>query len=249
MMNLEGKVAIITGGASGIGSAISLKLASLGAKIVINYHSSEAKAKSLVELVESNGGQALAIKANISLFEEANMLVEKTIETFGHVDILVNNAGITKDNLIMRMSEDDFDQVMGTNLKGAWNMSKHVSKYMAKARSGKIINITSISGLIGNAGQTNYSASKAGLVGLTMSLAKELAKRNIFVNAIAPGFINTSMTEKLPLEVIEKFKEQIPLSRLGEVDDIANVVSFLASDLSNYMTGQVIRVDGGLVMG
>ncbi|MDD3123039.1 MAG: 3-oxoacyl-[acyl-carrier-protein] reductase [Candidatus Izemoplasmatales bacterium] len=248
-MNLKGKVAIVTGGASGIGKAISLKLASLGANIVINYHSSEANANSLVKFIESTGGHALAVKANISLFEEANMLVEKTIEFFGHVDILVNNAGITKDNLIMRMTEDDFDLVIDTNLKGAWNMSKHVSKYMAKARFGKIINITSVSGLIGNAGQTNYSSSKAGLVGLTMSLARELAKRNIYVNAIAPGFINTNMTDKLPVEVIDKFKEQIPLSRLGEVDDVANAVSFLASDLSNYMTGQVIRVDGGLVMG
>ncbi|MBU0997763.1 MAG: 3-oxoacyl-[acyl-carrier-protein] reductase [Firmicutes bacterium] len=248
-MNLEGKVAIVTGGANGIGRAISLALSEHGAKVVVNYNSSENLAVSLQDEIKELGNECLIVQANIGSLEQCNSLVEAAISHFGHVDILVNNAGITKDNLIMRMTEDDFDQVIETNLKGAWNMSKLVSRYMTKQRSGKIVNITSVSGLVGNAGQTNYSASKAGLVGLTMSLAKELAKRNINVNAIAPGFIETAMTGKLPEEVVSKYLENIPLSRLGEVKDIASTVLFLVSDYSKYITGQVIRVDGGLVMG
>jgi len=248
-MNLEGKVAIVTGGANGIGRAISLALSAQGATVVVNYNSSETLAISLQEEIKSQGQECLIVQANIGLFEQATALVEAAVSQFGHVDILVNNAGITKDNLIMRMSEDDFDSVIETNLKGAWNMSKLVSRYMTKQRSGKIVNITSVSGLVGNAGQTNYSASKAGLVGLTMSLAKELAKRNINVNAIAPGFIETAMTGKLPEEVVSKFIENIPLSKLGQVEDIAATVIFLVSEHSKYITGQVIRVDGGLVMG
>ncbi len=248
-MNLEGKVAIVTGGANGIGRAISLALSAQGATVVVNYNSSETLAISLQEEIKSQGQECLIVQANIGLFEQATALVEAAVSQFGHVDILVNNAGITKDNLIMRMSEDDFDSVIETNLKGAWNMSKLVSRYMTKQRSGKIVNITSVSGLVGNAGQTNYSASKAGLVGLTMSLAKELAKRNINVNAIAPGFIETAMTGKLPEEVVSKFIENIPLSKLGQVEDIAATVLFLVSEHSKYITGQVIRVDGGLVMG
>lgn len=248
-MNLEGKVAIVTGGANGIGRAISLALSEHGAKVVVNYNSSENLAVSLQDEIKELGNECLIVQANIGSLEQCNSLVEAAISHFGHVDILVNNAGITKDNLIMRMTEGDFDQVIETNLKGAWNMSKLVSRYMTKQRSGKIVNITSVSGLVGNAGQTNYSASKAGLVGLTMSLAKELAKRNINVNAIAPGFIETAMTGKLPEEVVSKYLENIPLSRLGEVKDIASTVLFLVSEHSKYITGQVIRVDGGLVMG
>jgi len=249
MINLLDKVALVSGGASGIGRTISLELAKAGAMVVINYHSSEAKAIALVNEIIGFGGNAIAVCANVALFTESLRLVESTIEKYGKIDILVNNAGITKDNLIMRMSESDFDEVLDTNLKGAWNLSKHTAKYMTKARSGKIINITSVSGIIGNAGQSNYSASKAGLIGLTLSLARELSKRNITVNAIAPGFIHTAMTDALPEEVVTKFKDQIPLSRLGETIDVANVVLFLASDMANYMTGQVLRIDGGLVMG
>lgn len=248
-MNLQGKVVIISGGASGIGATISLELAKKNATVVINYNHSQAKAFALVNEIINFGGSAIAIQADVSDFTEASRLVDTTIEKFGKVDILINNAGITKDNLILRMSESDFDEVMDTNLKGAWNLSKHVAKYMTKARSGKIINITSVSGIIGNAGQTNYSASKAGLIGLTLSLARELSKRNILVNAVAPGFIHTSMTDALPEETVARFAEQIPLNRLGETQDVAQVVLFLASDMANYMTGQVLRVDGGLVMG
>lgn len=248
-MSLEGKVAIVTGGASGIGRAISLKLAREGAILVANYNSSEKLAVSLQEEISSFGGESMIVQANIGSFSDAERLVETAFEKYGRIDILINNAGITRDNLIMRMTEDDFDQVIQTNLKGAWTMSKLVSKTMAKQRSGKIVNITSVSGLVGNAGQTNYSASKAGLVGLTMSLAKELAKRGINVNAIAPGFIETPMTLKLPEEVVQKYLEVIPMQRLGDVDDIANVVKFLVSEESKYITGQVFRVDGGLVMG
>jgi len=248
-VNFEQQVVVITGGASGIGKALSLAFAKHGATVVINYNHSQTSAQSLLSEIEAFGGKATIFQADVSSFEQSAALVESVIQSYGKIDCLINNSGITKDNLLMRMTEEDFDQVIDVNLKGAWNMCKHASRYMIKARKGKIINISSVSGLIGNAGQTNYSASKAGLIGLTMSLARELAKRNIQVNAIAPGFIETNMTKSLPEEVISKFMEQIPLSRLGSVDDVAGVALFLASNLSDYMTGQTLRVDGGMVMG
>jgi 3-oxoacyl-[acyl-carrier protein] reductase len=247
-MKLNDKVAIVTGGATGIGRAITLKLASLGATVVINYNSSSQKAEQLVEEISSNGGKAKAFQANIADFNQAEGLIKQTVEAFGKVDILVNNAGITKDTLILRMKEQDFDSVIDVNLKGTWNCCKHAAKVMSKARQGKIVNISSVVGLIGNAGQTNYCASKAGVIGLTKSLARELAKRGVNVNAVAPGFIETKMTESLSDEIKKEYSKNIPLSRLGQGTDIANAVSFLVSDLANYITGQVLNVDGGLVM-
>ncbi|HEY8436857.1 MAG TPA: 3-oxoacyl-[acyl-carrier-protein] reductase [Haloplasmataceae bacterium] len=247
-MNLEGKVAIVTGGAKGIGAAISQKLAELGATVIINYHSSSAQAEALVETIRGKGGRAKAYPCDVSDFEMAKAFVEEVIQDFGKIDILVNNAGITRDTLLLRMSEEDFDRVIDTNLKGAWNMAKHVSRYMMKARYGKIINIASVVGLIGNIGQANYVASKAGLIGLTKALAKELASRNILVNAIAPGFIQTDMTAVLSDEMKERIMQNIALGRLGSPEDVADAVCFLASDRANYITGQVLNVCGGLVM-
>ncbi len=248
-MNLTGKVAIVTGGAKGIGKDIVKTLAQNGAFVVINYNTSSESAISLQNELKELGHNVLLVKANIGKYGDAEYLVNETMKVYNKIDIVVNNAGITKDNLILRMSEDDFDQVIETNLKGAWNVSKHVVKVMSKQKYGKVINISSISGLIGNIGQTNYSASKAGLIGLSMSLAREFAKRNICVNVVAPGFIETDMTKALSEEVSQHFLNQIPMNRFGTTKDIANMVLFLASDYSNYITGQVFRVDGGLVMG
>ncbi|HHW99921.1 MAG TPA: 3-oxoacyl-[acyl-carrier-protein] reductase [Acholeplasmataceae bacterium] len=247
-MDLKGKVAIVTGGATGIGRAIVQKLASLGATVVINYNSSKTASEELVNELTSQGHTVDCIQANVSKFAEAEKLINYTVEKFGRVDILVNNAGITRDNLIMRMNEEDFDQVIEVNLKGVWNLSKHVSRVMMKQRSGKIINISSVVAIMGNVGQSNYCASKAGVIGLTKSLARELAKRNITVNAVAPGFIKTKMTDVLDEKIVDQIANNIPLSRLGEPSDIANVVAFLASPLADYITGQVLNVDGGLVM-
>jgi 3-oxoacyl-[acyl-carrier protein] reductase len=247
-MGLNNKVAIVTGGGTGIGKQISLQLAEQGAKVAIVYNSSSTDANSVVELIKQRGGQAEAIKADVASFDDSEKAVDYVVEKFGAVDILVNNAGVTADGLIMRMKEEDFDKVISVNLKGAWNFCKHVVKYMAKQRQGKIINISSVVGIMGNAGQTNYSASKAGVIGLTKSLAREVAKRGVCVNAIAPGFIKTKMTETLSQAIIEQYASNIPMSRLGDVEDIANLAVFLASEKSNYITGQVINVDGGLVM-
>jgi len=211
-MNLEGKVAIVTGGATGIGKQIVKKLASLGATVVINYNSSASKSVELVNELNNQGLKADCVQANISDFNQAQKLIEFAIEKHGRLDILVNNAGITADNLIMRMEESDFDKVIEVNLKGTWNCCKHASRYMTKQRSGKIINISSVVGIMGNAGQTNYCASKAGVIGLTKSLARELAKRNICVNAVAPGFIKTKMTENLNDAVVEQISSNIPMS-------------------------------------
>jgi 3-oxoacyl-[acyl-carrier protein] reductase len=247
-MNFEGKVAIVTGGASGIGRAISIKLAELGATVVVNYNSSSKAALELVEELTALGKKVDAIAANVADFNDSKKLIDYAVEKFGRLDILVNNAGITSDNLIMRMSEADFDKVININLKGTWNCSKHALKYMVKERSGKIINISSVAGLVGNAGQSNYSASKAGVIGMTKSLAREVAKRNININAIAPGFIKTKMTEVLSEDIQSQLLNNIPMARLGEAEDVSNLVAFLASSLSNYITGQVINVDGGMVM-
>lgn len=247
-MDLTGKIAIVTGGATGIGRGIVQKLASLGATVVINYNSSRDASEELVNELKGQGHNAECVQANVAKFEDAEKLINFTVEKFGRVDILVNNAGITKDNLIIRMDESDFDKVIEVNLKGTWNMAKHASKVMMKQRSGKIVNIASVVALMGNVGQSNYVASKAGVIGLTKSLARELAKRNVNVNAVAPGFIKTKMTEILDEKIKEQISNNIPLARLGEANDIANAVAFLVSEESNYITGQVINVDGGLVM-
>ena len=245
---LKDKVAIVTGGTRGIGRAIALKLADHGANIVINYRNSDKEAEELKAILEEKGVKVLTVKCDISNFEDSKNLMYKCKEVFGKIDILVNNAGITKDTLIMRMKEEDFDNVIDVNLKGTFNCAKHASAIMLKQRFGKIINMTSVVGIAGNAGQVNYSASKAGVIGLTKSLAKELGSRGITVNAVAPGFINTDMTASLSEKVKEEASKNIPLKRLGDPEDVANLVGFLASDAANYITGQVINVDGGMVM-
>ncbi|HII4453084.1 TPA: 3-oxoacyl-[acyl-carrier-protein] reductase [Clostridium perfringens] len=245
---LKDKVAIVTGGTRGIGRAIALKLADNGANIVINYRNSDKEAEELKAILEEKGVKVLTVKCDISNFEDSKNLMDKCKEVFGKIDILVNNAGITKDTLIMRMKEEDFDNVIDVNLKGTFNCAKHASAIMLKQRFGKIINMTSVVGIAGNAGQVNYAASKAGVIGLTKSLAKELGSRGITVNAVAPGFINTDMTASLSEKVKEEASKNIPLKRLGDPEDVANLVGFLASDAANYITGQVINVDGGMVM-
>lgn len=245
---LKGKCAIVTGGGRGIGKAIALKLAEQGANIVINYRNSEKEAEELVNAIDEMGGSALAIKADVSKFDEAEKLIKGAQEKFGAVDILVNNAGITKDNLMLRMKEEDFDNVIAVNLKGCFNCIKHVSSVMLKQKSGRIINISSVIGLVGNAGQANYAASKAGILGLTKSVAKELGSRGITVNAIAPGYIETDMTDGLPQKVKDTIMESVPLKRIGKTSDVADLAAFLASDSASYITGQVINVDGGMVV-
>ncbi|WAM30884.1 3-oxoacyl-[acyl-carrier-protein] reductase [Caldicellulosiruptor naganoensis] len=248
MQLLKDKVALITGASRGIGRAIALKFGQNGANVVINYSSSESQAQTLKEEIEKLGVKALTIKCDVSNSEEVNAMFSQIEKEFGRLDILVNNAGITKDGLILRMNEEDFDKVIAINLKGAFLCAKAASKMMVKQREGNIINISSVVGIIGNVGQTNYAASKAGIIGLTKSLAKELASRNIRVNAIAPGFIKTDMTEVLSDKVKEMMLSSIPLGRFGEAEEVANVALFLASNLSSYITGQVIVVDGGMVM-
>lgn len=245
---LKGKNAIVTGASRGIGRAIALKLASLGANVVINYRSSEEEAISLKEEISKFGVDTLIIKGDISNSEDVNTLITQTKEKFGKIDIMVNNAGITKDTLILRMKEEDFDKVIDVNLKGVFNCLKEISPIMIKQKSGRIINISSVIGLVGNAGQVNYAASKAGVLGMTKSLAKELGGRGITVNAVAPGFIETDMTETLGDKFKEEAKKTIPLKRLGSAEDVAAAVAFLASDDASYITGQVLNVDGGMVM-
>lgn len=245
---LKGKVAIVTGAAKGIGRAIALKLASLGADVVVNYRSNSSAVDSLLEEIKALGASAEGFQADVSKFEEAEALITFTKEKFGKVDFLVNNAGITKDTLMLRMTESDFDSVINVNLKGTFNCIKNVVPIMVKQRSGKIVNISSIIGITGNAGQANYAASKAGVIGLTKSVAKELGGRGITVNAIAPGFIETDMTEVLSDAVKDGIKNNIPLKKLGKSEDVANLVGFLLSSEADYITGQVIAVDGGLAM-
>lgn len=247
-MQLKGKTAIVTGGARGIGRAIAMTLAAAGANIVINYSSSSKAADEVVEEAKKLGVSALAVKADVSNNEEIENLVKQVLNSFSSIDILVNNAGITRDNLLIRMSEEDFQDVLDINLKGAFICTKHVSKVMMKQRSGKIVNIASVVGVMGNAGQSNYAASKAGLIGFTKSVAKEIAKRGINVNAVAPGYIQTDMTASLPDKVKEEFMNGIPLARAGSAQDVANAVLFLSSEYSDYITGQVIHIDGGMVM-
>jgi 3-oxoacyl-[acyl-carrier protein] reductase len=245
---LKGKCAIVTGAGRGLGRAIALKLAELGANIVVNYRNSEKEAEELIQDIEAKGVEALMVKADVSSFEQCEGLIKAAVEKFGKIDILVNNAGITKDTLLLRMKEEDFDKVIDINLKGCFNTTKHVSSVMLKQKFGRIINISSVIGLVGNAGQSNYAASKAGIIGFTKACAKELGSRGITVNAVAPGFIETEMTEVLSDKLKEATINSIPLKRFGSPTDVANLVAFLAADESAYITGQVINVDGGMVM-
>jgi 3-oxoacyl-[acyl-carrier protein] reductase len=245
---LSGKTAVVTGASRGIGRAIAIKLAKLGANVVLNYRNSVGGVQEVVKEIEELGAKALAIQCDISSYSGVENMMKKCIEEFGSVDILVNNAGITKDGLLMRMKEDDFDSVINTNLKGAFNCTRHVSAIMLKQRSGRIINISSVCGLTGNAGQVNYSAAKAGIIGMTKAVAREFASRGITCNAVAPGYIGTDMTGVLPDKVKDAIMCTIPLKRLGCPEDVANVVAFLASEEASYITGQVLNVDGGMVM-
>ncbi|KAB2337470.1 3-oxoacyl-[acyl-carrier-protein] reductase [Cytobacillus depressus] len=247
-MKLEGKIALVTGASRGIGREIALELARQGADIAVNYSGSEERANQVVAEIKEMGRNAIAIKCDVSNSESVANMVKETVDSFGKLDILVNNAGITRDNLLMRMKEDEWDDVMNINLKGVFLCTKAVTRQMMKQRNGRIINISSIVGVSGNPGQANYVAAKAGVIGLTKTSAKELSTRGITVNAVAPGFITTDMTEKLPEDVKEQMLKQIPLARFGEPADIANVVVFLASEDSRYMTGQTLHVDGGMVM-
>lgn len=245
---LTGKVALVTGASRGIGRAIALHLAEHGADVAVNYAGSEAAAGEVVAAIEAMGRKAIKLRADVSSYQESEELVKQTIEKLGKIDILVNNAGITRDNLIMRMKEEEFDQVIATNLKGVFNCVKAVTRPMMKQRSGRIINISSVVGVLGNPGQANYVAAKAGVIGLTKATARELSTRGITVNAVAPGFIETDMTDKLSAEMREQMLKQIPLERLGQPEEIAKVVRFLASDDASYMTGQTLHVDGGMYM-
>lgn len=243
---LKNKIAVVTGASRGIGREIAKKLAEKGAVVIVNYNGSAAKAEAVVAEITAAGGQAEAVQCNVSDFQAAGELMDYVVKQYGRVDILVNNAGITRDNLLMKMSEEDFDAVINTNLKGAFNCIKSISRQMLKQKGGRIVNISSVSGVMGNAGQANYSASKAGVIGLTKAVARELATRGITCNAVAPGFIETEMTEVLSDSVKEAVTGQIPMKKFGQTSDVANLVAFLASDEAGYITGQVVCVDGGM---
>lgn len=242
------KVALITGAARGIGKEIAMTLAEAGFDIALNYRTKTDELVELKNSIEENKVKCLMVQGDVSKFEDTERIAKETMEEFGKIDVLVNNAGITRDTLLLRMKQEDFINVIDVNLVGTFNMTKNVAGYMMKARQGKIINVSSVVGVSGNAGQSNYSASKAGIIGFTKSLAKELASRNILVNAVAPGFIGTDMTNVLKEDVKEKILEQIPLNRIGNAKEVANVIKFLASDESSYITGQVINIDGGMIM-
>ena len=244
----KGKNVVVTGGSRGIGRAIAIEFGKRGANVVINYVSSDAEAEKVAEEIKSLGGNAILVKGDVSSFEEGKKLIDETVKVFGTIDILINNAGITKDGLIMRMKEEHFDKVIDINLKGVFNTCKSAVSHMLKQRSGKIINISSVVGVVGNAGQANYAASKAGVIGLTKSIAKEVGTRGITVNAVAPGFIKSDMTDVLSEKVKDGMLGLIPLNRFGNVEDVARTVVFLASEGGDYITGQVINVDGGMVM-
>ena len=248
MSNLEGKIALVTGGGRGIGRAICLELAARGATIIVNYNSSAAAAADVVAQIEKAGGAAQCVQADVSDTDQVTAMFKAIVSDFGTIDILVNNAGMTRDNVIMMMKPDDFDAVIETNLRSCWLCCKMAARTMMRRRSGSIINITSVVGIAGNGGQTNYAASKAGIIGLTKSLAKEVAARGIRVNAVAPGFVETDMTADLSDEIREKAIDAIPLGRIGAAQDIAKAVVFLASNDADYITGQTLVVDGGMVM-
>lgn len=245
---MDKKVALITGASRGIGKETACTLAREGIFVVINYNGSQQKALDVLESIKKNGGEGAIYQCNVADYSQTEEMIKNLIKEYGHIDILVNNAGITRDNLIMKMSEEDFDKVIEINLKGCFNTIRHLSRQMIRQRSGKIINVASVSGVLGNAGQANYAASKAGIIGLTKTMARELASRGICVNAVAPGFIKTEMTEVLPESIRESVTGQIPLKRFGETKDIAEMIAFLASDKADYITGQVIHVDGGMAM-
>ena len=245
---LKNKIALITGAGRGIGRAIAIALAKEGAEVVINYNGSEERAKEVKQTIEENGGKASMYKCNVSDFAACEAMIKDIVKEYGHLDILVNNAGITKDGLLMKMSEEDFDKVLDTNLKGTFHTIRAALRQMIRQRSGRIINMASVVGVSGNAGQANYAASKAGVIGLTKTAAREVASRGITVNAVAPGFIETDMTEVLPEKIKEASAAQIPLGKFGKAEDVANAVAFLASEDAGYITGQVLHVDGGMVM-
>jgi 3-oxoacyl-[acyl-carrier protein] reductase len=245
---LEGKVALVTGASRGIGREIALTLAEYGADVIVNYNGSEEKAAQVKAEIEKLGRRAKMVQCSVADYEASRKMISDMLAVFGHIDILVNNAGITKDNLMIKMSEDDFDAVIDTNLKGTFNTIKHMYRAFLKQRAGRIINLSSVSGVLGNAGQANYAASKAGVIGLTKSMAKELASRNITVNAVAPGYIDTDMTQAMSDGAKEAIIAQIPLKRAGQTKDIAEMVAFLASDKASYITGQIISVDGGMAI-
>lgn len=245
---LAGKIAVVTGASRGIGRAIAIRLAGEGATVVINYNGSKEKAEEVKQEIEGAGGKAAVCQCNVADFDQCQAFIQKVIDEYGRIDILVNNAGITRDGLLMKMSEEDFDQVIETNLKGAFHTIRFASRQMLRQKSGRIINLSSVVGVTGNAGQANYAASKAGVIGLTKSAARELASRGITVNAIAPGFIETDMTSVLSEKVKEGAAAGIPLGVFGKPEDVAAVAAFLASDEAGYITGQVLHVDGGMVM-
>jgi 3-oxoacyl-[acyl-carrier protein] reductase len=248
MAQLSDRIAVVTGASRGIGRGIALELAQRGATVVVNFQRNADAANEVVEQITSAGGQAMAFQADVSQEQDANNLIKATTDAYGKIDILVNNAGTTRDNVIMMMGADDFDTVIQTNLRSTWLCSKAAVRAMMRKRYGRIINITSVSGIMGNAGQTNYSASKAGIIGLTKALAREVAARNITVNAVAPGFVATDLTASLPQELAQKLNEHIPLGRWGTVEDVMYATAFLASDEAAYITGHILAVDGGLAM-
>ena len=247
-MNLTGKVALVTGASRGIGQATAIDLAKAGADVVVNFIGNEAVAQETVDAIEALGRKAIKIKADVGNAEDVQAMVDEAVAAFGHIDILVNNAGITRDGLLIRMKDYDWDEVLNINLKGVYLVTKAVAKLMVKQRAGRIINMTSVSGVTGNVGQANYAAAKAGVIGFTKTCAKELAARGITVNAVAPGFIETAMTDVLPEKIKEGIAATVPFGRMGQPEEIASVVTFLASDFASYITGQVLNVDGGMVM-